>query len=75
MAENQKRQSPYQKYGKTPHRYSETYNRWKVAAIKGHKAEADRLATEHSEKFGPGAWRRQAKERGISLQTFLGSAS
>lgn len=45
-------QSPYQKYGKRPHRYSEKYNEWKRAAVAGHHDAAARIGAQHSKMHG-----------------------
>jgi hypothetical protein len=45
-------QSPYLKYGKRPHRYSEKYNEWHRAVTAGHHEEAARIGTAHSRMHG-----------------------
>lgn len=56
MAER-KSKSPYQRYQKTPIRYSEAYNRWKSATKGGREAEARAAAYAHRRflisTFGP----------------------
>lgn len=47
-----RRQSPYQKYAKRPHRYSERYNAWKQAVVAGRHDEAARLGAAHSRANG-----------------------
>lgn len=51
MSSERKAKSPYQRYGKTPCRYSEIYYRWKAAVLKGDDKEAARLSREHSARF------------------------
>ena len=46
-----KAKSPYQRYGKTPYRYSADYYAWRAAAIRGDKNEAERIGRVHSRKF------------------------
>ena len=45
-------QSPYQKYKKAPYMYSETYQAWRRAALKGDKDEVSRLSRKHATQFG-----------------------
>jgi hypothetical protein len=52
MAKVKKAKSPYQKYGKSPFVYSETYRQWKAATKAGRKDEADRHARQHRARFG-----------------------
>jgi hypothetical protein len=47
-----KARSPYQKYGKRPHRYSERYNAWRSATKEGRTQDAAYLAAAHSRGFG-----------------------
>lgn len=56
MSETRKRksQSPYQKYGKSPHRYSDLYQRWRSAVIAGRKDEAEQLGRQHTRRFAYG---------------------
>ncbi len=46
-----KAQSPYQKYNKRPHKYSELYQRWRTAVLAGRTGEARRLGVEHSRRW------------------------
>jgi hypothetical protein len=55
-----KAKSPYQRYAKTPHRYSEVYYRWRTAIREGKHAEARRAPEEHAAKFSPRAGAAQA---------------
>ncbi|NBJ13229.1 hypothetical protein [Microvirga arsenatis] len=50
-----KGKSPYKRYGKTPHRYSELYQRWRSARLRGDDAEARALARQHEARFMGGA--------------------
>jgi len=46
-----KGKSPYKRYGKTPHRYSDLYQRWRSARLRGDDAEARALARQHEARF------------------------
>lgn len=48
--------SPYRRYGKTPYRYSDTFQNWRAATLKGNNEAAAFYAEEHSKKFGPLSW-------------------
>lgn len=52
MAKPRKAQSPYQKYGKRPYRYSESYQQWHRAILDNDFDEAARLGRRHSRTFG-----------------------
>lgn len=43
--------SPYQKYGKVPHRYSQTYQNWKQAALRGDSGAMRHHGELHSRQF------------------------
>ena len=45
--------SPYQRYGKVPFRYSDIYQRWREAVMRGRDREAAALAAEHARRFSP----------------------
>ena len=45
--------SPYTKYGKAPHRYSQQYYAWRSAMLRGDEHSARQLGFEHSRIFGP----------------------
>jgi hypothetical protein len=49
---NRKAKSPYQRYGKTPWKYSELLNSLLRARMSGSIDEANMLARQHSQKFG-----------------------
>lgn len=46
-----KANSPYQKYGKVPFRYSELYYAWRRAIKDGKTSEARRLSEQHTERW------------------------
>jgi hypothetical protein len=60
-----KSKSPYQRYGKSPIRYSAEYYAWRTAAKKhvngGSRADMDAAGRIHSAKFGPRAARVEAE--------------
>lgn len=47
-----KGKSPYSKYKKRAHQYSELFGRWSAARLAGNTAEARRLGLEHTERYG-----------------------
>jgi len=53
---DRKAKSPYQRYQKTPIKYSPEYQAWRAAAKKhiagGSRSEMDRLGIIHSRRFG-----------------------
>lgn len=50
----EKSKSPYQRYQKTPYRYSDLYQRWRQARLNGREGEARTLSAQHSLRFfGP----------------------
>lgn len=51
MAYRKKSKSPYQKYRKTPYRYSDLFNRWREALLAGKNGLARQLGEEHSARF------------------------
>lgn len=46
MSKDDKGKSPYQKYGKSPFRYSQAYQLWRDAAVKG-RSNVGRLGDDH----------------------------
>ena len=52
MQLKKKAKSPYQKYGKTPHRYSETFNQWQAAVKRQDQRAVNQLGREHTAKYG-----------------------
>ncbi len=52
MEAKKKAKSPYQKYGKTPHRYSELFNQWQAAVRRSDEHAARRYGREHTARFG-----------------------
>lgn len=53
MPAAQKRQSPYQRHGKSPYQYSDLYRRWRTARLHGREAEARALGNEHTARYMP----------------------
>lgn len=49
--DGKKAQSPYVKYTKRPHVYSELYRSWKAAVLRGDFGTAARLGRQHTERF------------------------
>lgn len=47
-----RRQSPYQRYQKSPFQYSAEYQEWRAAVRRGDKAMAWYWAGKHAAKFG-----------------------
>ena len=45
------RRSPYAKYDKRPHQYSELFRRWKAAKQEGKDALADSLSRDHAARY------------------------
>lgn len=45
--------APYTKYAKIPYQYSEPYQQWKAALLKGDKAEIARQAARHNRLYMP----------------------
>lgn len=43
--------SPYQRYGKTPSKYSDLYQRWNRLMKSGHEQEANAVGAEHTARF------------------------
>ena len=43
--------SPYQKYGKTAHRYSPIYQEWRKLMMSGNEADARAVAMRHAARF------------------------
>lgn len=59
---SKKSSSPYQKFGKRPHRYSEEYVNWKRCALKGDKEGQAHWARKHTVKFGRPSWGRAEQQ-------------
>lgn len=53
-----KKRSPYQRYRKSPYRYSPAYQRWKNAIVSGRDAEAHAADIEWRNMFAPREARR-----------------
>lgn len=51
MSTERKSKSPYQRYAKTPYRYSDLYYRWRAAVLRGDEKEARNLGRQHSQRF------------------------
>jgi hypothetical protein len=51
MAYNDKARSPYQRYNKKPHKYSQLLDAWRAAAKAGRTDQMDALGREHTEKM------------------------
>ena len=51
MTKKSKASSPYQKYAKTAHRYSDLYQQWRRAVDAGNEHEANRLTAAHQARF------------------------
>lgn len=52
-------QSPYQKYAKAPYQYSEPYQQWRAAILRGARNAAAEQAARHEKLFGYGAYPRR----------------
>lgn len=45
--------SPYQRYGKAPYRYSQEYQSWRSALLRGIPREIEAASFAHRKRFGP----------------------
>lgn len=55
MSDERKRQSPYQRQ-KAPYQYSESYQQWRSAILRGDRHAAATNAARHERLFGYGAF-------------------
>lgn len=63
MSSGKKRRcaSPYQRYGKAPYRYSQEYQAWRSALLRGNPREIAAASQAHKRRFGPAPMPREGR--------------